>query len=302
MIGAIIGDIVGSVYEFDNIRTKNFLLFGAKNFFTDDTVLICAVYKALDEVFGKSADKKIIDAAMSQYDAKKSMLQNDIDVFEAKLKFLPEYAIKYMLEYGRKYPDMSYGNGFNAWLKTPHQDPYFSCGNGSAMRISPVALVAHDIEAVKKLSNAITCVTHNHPDGIKGAEATAVATFLALNRKSKEEIKQHIEKNYYSLDFNYEDLKKTYGVGYFPAVCENTVPQAIWCFLNSESFEDVLRVAVSIGGDTDTLCAIAGGIAGAYYGVPAEIYEKAKNYLDEDIGAIYQKMFEHYRWITKYSW
>jgi len=301
MIGAIIGDIVGSVYEFNNIKTKDFLLFGANNFFTDDTILTCAVYKALDSVFGKNADKKIVDRVDKIYDEKKTFLENNIAIFNEKLKFLPDSTVKYMKEFGRKYESGGYGERFKAWLNSDDKSPYFSYGNGAGMRISPVVLFAHDIESAKKLSYAITSVTHNHPEGIKGAEATAVATFMALKRSPKAEIKKYIEENYYSLDFNYEQLKKEYGVGYFPVLCQNTIPQAIWCFLESEDFEDCLRIAVSIGGDTDTLCAIAGGIASAYYGVSIEIFNQAKLYLDEGLGEIYQKMFEHYRWITKFS-
>ena len=256
MLGAIIGDIVGSIYEFDNIRTKNFQLFSSRCFFTDDTVMTIAVYKAL----------------------KKSKLFN--------YKNLQEQAVKQMQKYGKLYPNMSYGTSFQQWLNTKNPRPYNSYGNGAAMRVSPVAYFAKSIDEVKKLSYQVTVVSHNHEEGIKGAEATAISIWLALNKYSKEQIKKYIEEKYYSLDFEYEDLVKNYR---FNETCQNTVPQAIYCFLISESFEDCLRTSISIGGDSDTLCAISCAIAEAYYGIPEDIKFIALQYLDKKILADYKE-------------
>jgi type I restriction enzyme M protein len=249
MLGAIIGDVVGSVYEFNNIRTKDFPLFRPSCFFTDDTVMTIATYKALKACKGK-------------------------------YKKLPKMTIKYKQFYGAEYPNLSYGKSFGIWLNRRKPLPYNSYGNGAAMSVSPVAYFAQDIEQVKDLSYKVTAVTHNHPEGIKGAEATAVAIWLAKNHYSKEQIKEHIEKNYYSLDFNYEDLVKNYQ---FNETCQKTVPQAIYCFLISENFEDAIRTGISIGGDSDTLCAIIGAIAEAYYGIPEDIKHMVYQYLDDDL-------------------
>ena len=247
MLGAIIGDIVGSIYEFNNIRTKDFEFFSDRCIFTDDSVLTIAIFNALYRCNGN-------------YDN------------------LEKFATEEMRKFGRKYPYCSYGYRFSVWLNSDNPKPYYSYGNGSAMRVSAVPYFCHSMEEVKKLSYLVTCPTHNNPEGIKGAEATAVAIYLALNGKSKEEIKKHIEENYYKLDFDYEDLRKNYR---FNEICQDTVPQAIYCFLISESFEDAIRTGISIGGDSDTLCAITGGIAQAYYGIPKEIAEKSKTYLDD---------------------
>lgn len=256
MLGAIIGDIVGSIYEFDNIRTKNFSLFSPNCFFTDDTVMTIAIYKAL----------------------KKSKL--------FKYKHLQEQTIKQMQKYGKLYPNMSYGTSFKHWLNTKNPTPYNSYGNGSAMRVSPVAYFAQSIDEVKYFSYQVSVVSHNHEEGIKGAEATSISIWLALNKYSKEQIKNYIQENYYSLDFKYEDLVKNYR---FNETCQNTVPQAIYCFLISESFEDCLRTSISIGGDSDTLCAISCAIAEAYYGIPEDIKFKALQYLDKKILADYKE-------------
>ena len=256
MLGAIIGDIVGSIYEFNNIRTKEFELFSPECFFTDDTVMTVAIYKAL----------------------KKSKTFNYAG--------LSKNTIKYMQKYGKMYPDMSYGMSFRNWLQFKKPQPYGSFGNGAAMRVSPVAYFARTLEEVKFLSYMVTMVTHDHEEGIKGAEATAVAIYKALNNGSKEEIKQYIEENYYKLDFNYEDLVKNYK---FNETCQDTVPQAIYCFLISESFEDCLRTSISIGGDSDTLCAISCAIAEAYYGIPEDIETKALEYLDEQVLTDYKE-------------
>lgn len=259
MLGAIIGDIVGSIYEFSNIRTKNFEFFNKKCFFTDDTVMTIAISNALlnsGEDFSNLEQNTIIE----------------------------------MQKYGKIYPYLSYGNSFRSWLESKNPKPYNSFGNGAGMRVSPVAYFAKNIEECKKLSKIVTGVTHNHTEGIKGAEATAVCVWLALNNYSKEFIKKYVEDNYYSLNFNYEDLRKNY---YFNEICQETVPQAIYCFLISENFEDAIRTGISIGGDSDTLCAITGAIAEAYYGIPENLQKSALAYLDDRILNDYQKFLSH---------
>lgn len=252
MLGAIVGDIVGSIYEFNNYRSKDFPLFSPNCFFTDDTVMSLAVAKALMECKGN-------------------------------YNKLSKLTIKCLKEFGEIYPNLSYGNSFIGWLNSRNPQPYNSCGNGSAMRVSAVSYFAKDVEEVKKLSRLVTEVTHNHIEGIKGAEATAVAVFLARQGKSKSEIKNVISY-YYDLEFNYEDLKENY---VFNELAQTTVPQAIYCFLISESFEDAIRTAISIGGDSDTLCAITGAIAEAYYTIDEKIKLRTLSYLDERLLKLY---------------
>ena len=260
MLGAIIGDIVGSIYEFSNIRTKEFMLFDPKCFFTDDMVMTVAVFEALA-------------SCKNKYDN------------------LSKKTIKEMKRYGKIYPNKSYGGNFRRWLMAKDSKPYNSFGNGGAMRVSSVAYFANSIEEVKELSRKVTEVTHNHPEGIKGAEATAVAIYLALNKKTKEEIKEYIETNYYKLDFDYEELKETY---LFNETSQDTVPQALYCFFVSNDFEDAIRTGISIGGDSDTLCAITGAIAEAYYGI-SEIHRNiALSYLDK-------RMLKSYNKFNKYK-
>ena len=202
---------------------------------------------------------------------------------------LDKQAIKEMKKFGKLYSQASYGTNFRKWLMQKNPQLYNSFGNGSAMRISPVPYFAKSLEEVKILSNKVTAVTHNHIEGIKGAEATAVAIWLASHGSAKEEIKKYIQDNYYGLDFDYEELKKTY---YFNESCQNTAPQAIYCFLISNDFEDCVRTSVSIGGDTDTLCAISCVIAEAYYGIPKEIVNQALMFLDDRLYELYDKYYK----------
>lgn len=249
MLGAIIGDIVGSRYEFHNNRTKDFPFFSEKCFFTDDTVMTLAVAEA---VFSCGSDW---------------------DKDELK-----EVAISRMVELGRLYPDSGYGNSFLRWV-FERPLPYNSFGNGSAMRVSAVGFFAESEEELKVMSRTVTEVSHNHEEGIKGAEAVALAIYLARKGKDILEIKSRMEEYYPEIrDMNCEELKNTY---VFNETCQNTVPQALTCFFESYDFEDAIRNGVYIGGDTDTICAIIGGIAEAYYGIPARIEEKAYTYLDE---------------------
>lgn len=200
--------------------------------------------------------------------------------------------IKYMQEIGRKYPDCGFGGMFKEWVFSTNPQPYNSFGNGAAMRISPVGFVARSEEEVCKLSKAITGVTHNHEEGLKGAEATALAIFMARSGCTKNVIRDKITMNYYSLDFTLEEIRDTYE---FDVTCQGSVPQAIVAFLESTSFEDGIRNAISIGGDSDTIGAITGAIAEAYYGVPQELKEKALTYLDEEMLAIYNEWTEFFR-------
>lgn len=245
MLGAIIGDVVGSVYEFNNIRKKNFKLFGNYNFLTDDSIMTIAVAEIM----------------------KKRYFNNKNKIIET------------LKRWGRKYPNRGYGGRFAQWLFSEETQPYYSFGNGAAMRVSPVAWYAKNEKQVKKYAKKVTEVTHDHPEGLKGAEVTAMCIYYARIGKSKEFIKEYVSK-YYNLDFDYENLKKTY---WFNETCQNTVPQAIYCFLISKDFEDCLRTTISIGGDCDTTAAISCAIAEAYYGIPQSIVSEIMPYLTKEM-------------------
>ena len=246
MIGAIIGDIVGSRYERYNHKSKDFELFDKKCHPTDDSIMSLAVAKA------------ILDS------------EDDADS-------LPINAIACMQELGRIYRNAGYGKTFNMWIMSEKPLPYNSYGNGSAMRVSPCGYAADSIEKAKDLSSAVTKVSHDHPEGMKGAEAIAVAVYMAKTGASKEEIRKYIEENYYTLDFKIDDIRDTYK---FDVSCQGSVPQALEAFFESEDFEDAIRIAISIGGDSDTIAAMAGSVAEAYYGVPEELVYGAMDYLD----------------------
>ncbi len=278
MVGAIIGDIVGSVYEFDNIFTKRFPFFPRYGSYSDDTVLTIAVFKALK-------DSKTLFEELPQ-----NMQQQLLKDTPYRYYDLANCTVNRLKEYGKNYPHAGYGMLFDQWLQQENPTPYNSWGNGAAMRISAVAYFAKSLEELKYLSYNVTAVTHNHPNAILGAEAAAAAIFLALQGKSKQQIKEHIEKNYYSLDFDYKTLQQTYNplasqhkISHMG--CKNTVPQAIYCFLISNSFEDAIRTGVSIGGDSDTLCAIIGSIAEAYYCLPDKFKECGLSYLDAQLAS-----------------
>ncbi|MFR7349948.1 ADP-ribosylglycohydrolase family protein [Peptoniphilus sp.] len=283
MLGAIIGDIVGSIYEFDNIKTKEFEFFQENMELTDDSVMTLAVAKALMDTLETGNETGFKNLSREISEEKLKLIQNKFGSEINPKTELEANAILRMVEIGNKYPHMSYGTRFRYWLEEPV--PYNSFGNGSAMRVSPVAYIGKNIEEVKFLSREVTKVSHNHEEGIKGAEATAVAIFMAKKGSGKEEIKSEMEK-YYSLDFNYEDLVKNYG---FDETCQGTVPEAIYIFLESEDFEDAIRTAISIGGDSDTLAAIVGSIAEAYYTIPDAIREKALSYMDSFERKIYDE-------------
>ena len=233
MYGAIIGDVVGSQYEFDNIKTKDFELFTDKCSYTDDTLMTVAVANALLKSRKSSEQFKPILIAEMQAIGKKY-----------------------------PYPKGGYGGNFAQWLKDKKPKPYGSFGNGSAMRVSPCGIIADSLEEALRLGKESAEVTHNHPEGVKGATAVAGAVFLARHGATKKEITDFITSNYYSLDKSVEKIRDTYG---FDESCQGTVPQAMQCFLESVSFEDAIRNAVSIGGDSDTIGAITGSVAWSYY-------------------------------------
>ncbi len=257
VIGAIIGDIVGSRFEFNNYRKKDFKFFSDDCYFTDDTVMTLAVAKAINET-------------------------EDIELLHKEVTTI-------MQKIGRQYPNCGYGGRFYNWMFSDKPYPYNSFGNGSAMRVAFCGEIASTLEQAIRLSYEVTRVTHNHYEGIKGAEATAVCVFLARTGKSKKEIGKYIKRHYYDLDFTIDEIRPTYR---FNETCQQTVPQAIQAFLESESFEDAIRIAVSVGGDSDTLAAITGSIAGAYYGVSEEFEDSAMSYLDDNLQYIYLSLYE----------
>ena len=257
MIGAIVGDIAGSRFEWHNRKSKGFTFLKGEResrhpcHFTDDSVMTLAVADAI---------MKWREAGGGTYDA------------------LSAEAVMSMQEFGRRYPHAGYGGAFRRWLRDVSPQPYNSWGNGSAMRVSACGWAGRTLDEVKAMSRAVTKVTHNHPEGIKGAEATAVATFLARAGKTMEELKEVVVRDYYPLGFTLDEIRPTYE---FDVSCQGSVPQALEASFESTSFEDAIRNAVSIGGDSDTIAAICGAVAGAYYGVPDDIRAKAETFLDE---------------------
>lgn len=265
-IGAIIGDIVGSRFEFDNHRDKDFRLFTAECFPTDDSIMTMAVARALREVI----------------DARGDAVPRDDPGLLADLRVA---TIRWMREAGRRYPDCGFGGRFFDWIFSANPRPYNSFGNGAAMRVSAVGFAARSEAEVAALSRAVTDVTHDHPEGVKGAEATAMAIFLARRGATQEEIRSRISADYYPLDFTVDQIRPTYA---FNETCQDTVPQAITCFLESESFEDCLRTSISLGGDSDTVAAIACSIAEAHFGVPDALRQTALGYLDDYLLELYR--------------
>lgn len=277
MFGAIVGDIIGSIYEFNNTKNYNFELFPSGSGYTDDSIMTIAVAK---------------------------WLLTDSDHTYQKLEDI-------FLEFGNKYPHPigGYGSGFLKWLFCPqtlnvygHREdkpynsktgrcPYNSCGNGSAMRVSSVGWFFDTLEETERVAAISASITHNHPEGIKGAQATAAAIWMARNNHTKEEIRNYIEEKY-----GY-DLHKSYDYWYpiykWDGTCQGTVPQAIICFLYSNNFEDAIRKAVSLGGDSDTLTCITGGIAEAYYKhIPNSIWKISWNMLSSEFKTIIKQFTE----------
>ncbi len=253
MLGAICGDIIGSVYEQDNLKSKSFPLFSKSCHFTDDTVLTCALADSLlhDRPFAENVKR-----------------------------------------FYHWYPKAGYGFMFSKWAKSDETRGYFSYGNGSAMRVSPVVWAFDTLAEVLEIAEASAAVTHNHPEGIKGAKAIAGAAFLARKRFDKDEIKTFAEQLDYDLSFTLDEIRPDY---YFDATCQNSVPQAIVAFLESTNFEDAIRCAISIGGDSDTIACMTGSIAEAFYGqVPSNIRAQTLPILDSRLRGILELFEEKY--------
>jgi ADP-ribosylglycohydrolase len=249
VLGAIAGDIIGSLYEFNNIKSTDFNLYNSTSNFTDDTILTIAV----------------TDCIINNKDFSKTIW-----------------------EYGREYPNYSYGLSFINWLNTSNPKPYGSWGNGSAMRVSAIGSHFESLEEVLEMAKQSAEVTHNHPEGIKGAQAAASAIYLAKYGKSKTEMKNYLSNQFnYDLDFTLDNIRDSYS---FDVSCQGSVPQAIVAFLESSDFESTIRLAISIGGDSDTIACIAGGIASAFYKeIPLEILEYASNKLPVEFREILEK-------------
>ncbi len=271
MYGAILGDIIGSPYEFDRgNKSKEFPLFSRYSEFTDDTVMTIAVADAFLECLAGKGKCRI----------------SDLDEDDLKVKLVEK-----MQDYGRRYPYAGYGGNFAYWLEDENPQPYNSFGNGSAMRVSSVAWLFDDIISVVNAARISAEVTHNHPEGIKGAQVTAAAIFLARAGASKEKIKSFIQGEFgYDLSRTCDEIRPTYR---HVESCQETVPEAVTAFLEGNSFEDVIRTAVSLGGDCDTLTAIAGSMAEAQYGVSDELKKECYSRLPDDLAAVLHRFDDH---------
>ena len=252
MIGAIIGDIAGSRFEWHNHKSKEFELFTNRCGPTDDSIMTLAVAKAIMNCAG------------------------DYSRLESE-------SISCMQEYGRRYPDAGYGGRFYHWIFSSNPKPYNSYGNGAAMRVSPCGFAAKSLEEAMLLARTVTQVTHNHPESMKAAEAVISAIYLARIGKTLDEIQDYITERYYRIDFTLDEIRPSY---HFDVSCQGSVPQAFAALFESSGFEDAIRNAISIGGDSDTIAAITGGMAEAYYGVPKDIRKQAMGFLDDDLSGI----------------
>jgi len=253
MLGAIAGDIIGSVYEARPIKSRDFPLFSRGCRFTDDSVLTAAVADAI--------------------------LHN------------ADYTDKFH-EYFARYSQAGFGGSFMQWAMTRCRRPYYSFGNGSAMRVSPVGFVCEDIDAVLAEAEKSAAVTHNHPEGIKGAQATAAAVFMAKNGAEKLGIRAFIRERFgYDLDRPLAEIRRNYR---FDSSCQGSVPQSLIAFFESADYEDAVRNAISLGGDADTMAAIAGAVAEAAYGIPDEIRKKALSYLDAPLKRVVQEFTDRF--------
>lgn len=254
MLGALTGDIIGSIYEWNNIKTTEFPLFQDSCSFTDDTVLTVALAEAI--LAGESYEEM-------------------------------------MKKYYRRYPHAGYGGRFHLWAKGEINGPYNSWGNGAAMRISPAGWAGDTLDMVRQKAREYTVVTHNHPEGVKGAEATAAAIFLGRTGATKEDIRQYVTHTFgYDLSRTCDEIRPDY---VFDVSCQGTMPPAITAFLESTDFESAIRLAISLGGDSDTLACITGGIAEAFYGgVPGPIADSALEFLDEPLRAVTLKFMERF--------
>ena len=256
MLGALAGDIIGSVYEFANTKSTDFELFTPQSRFTDDSVMTLAVAKWLTE-------------------DKTHTLQ---------------YLINCMQELGHLYPDAGYGGRFLGWLYEDNPQPYNSWGNGAGMRVSPVGLYAKTLDEALALAAITASVSHNHPEGVKGAQAIAASVFLAKEGKSKAEIKAYVEETFgYDLNRTIEEIRPDY---YFDVSCQGSAPEAIIAFLEGNSFEEVIRLAISLGGDSDTIGAMAGAIAACVYPIPEDIAKRCDDILTKDLREIKDKFLD----------
>ena len=260
MYGAILGDIIGSPYEFNghNYKAKDFPLFSEQSKFTDDSVMTLAVAEAFMQA-GLDADEEEITKSL----------------------------FRVMPEIGQRYPNCGYGGKFVTWIMREPRKPYYSFGNGSAMRVSSVAWLYDTLDAVRRAARLNASVSHNHPEGIKGAEAIASAIFLARSGHSKDKIRRYITDAFgYDLSRTCDDIRPNYRMD---ATCQGSVPEAITAFLEGGDFEDVVRTAVSLGGDSDTIACMAGAIAEGYYGVPDDMKQVCRNRLTPDLLGILDK-------------
>ena len=261
MLGAIVGDVVGSPYEFNrnNVKTTDFPLFSPSSRFTDDTVMTLAVAQALMDAMpgrGKETDESVLEAAL----------------------------VRRMREFGNRFPHAGYGSRFAEWLVMPDPKPYNSFGNGSAMRVSPVAWAFDDLRDVERYAAVTARVSHNHPEGIKGAQATAAAVLLARYDCSRDTLRKYAAAWYgYDMSRTTDEIRPGYC---HVESCQGTVPEALTAFLEAESFEGALRLAVSLGGDSDTLAAITGSLAEGFYGVPDPIRRHALSILDDGLRSL----------------
>lgn len=256
MLGAVVGDIIGSVYEFNNAKRTDFEMFTEHPAFTDDSVMTLAVAQWLME-----------------------------DEAHTTLGL-----IQRMKELGKRYPNAGYGGRFSLWLMSTSPMPYNSWGNGSGMRVSPVGLYAKTIDEALALAALSAVVTHSHPEGVKGAQAIATSVFLCKHGASKQEIKDYVTRMFgYNLERRIEDIRPTYR---FDVSCQGSVPEAIIAFLEGNSFEEVIRLAVSLGGDSDTIACMAGAIAACCYEIPEEIARRCDAILTDDLRVVKDRFVE----------
>lgn len=261
MYGAILGDMIGAPYEFGRSqKTKEFPLFIPASRFTDDSVMTVAVAEALLDTLGQTREER----------------RNAV--------------VKSMQKWGRKYFNAGYGGRFYAWLRSGNPQPYNSWGNGAAMRVSAAGWLFDTLEETRDAAEDTAIVTHNHPEGVKGAQAAAAVIWAARNRWPKSEIRAYVEKEFYPLNKTCDEIRPAYR---FDVSCQGTVPPAITAFLEGDGFEDVIRTAVSLGGDCDTLTCIAGGMAEAYYGVPEALKEECRKRIGQDMIAVIQRFESH---------
>lgn len=259
MLGAVIGDIAGSRFEWKNTKSKDFELFTPECRITDDSVMTLALAQA------------VLNARSREE--------------------LGAEAVRCMQAFGRRWARGCYGGTFSRWLMSEDPCPYGSWGNGAAMRVSACAWAGETLEDALDMARRVTEVTHDHPEGLKGAAAVTSAIWLARHGAGMDEIRAHIEAHFYALDFTLDEIRPTYG---FDVSCQGSVPQAVAAFLESESFEDAIRNAISLGGDSDTIGAMAGSMAEAFYGIPHGLRSSALSYLDEELKLVVEKFEASY--------